>query len=709
MKFLISLYIIILSFPLYATKNNVIDSLKQAIATAPLDSNKVKSLIDLAWKYRNSEPKQTIFFAKQALKLAQEINYTYDVPRAMSFTGVAYQKLGDYQKAHQYYQKALEQAKEYKNYSQEAYSYHNLGVVLSWRNEYSEALTNYYKALKLFENLKDKRGVAYAYNSLSINALERNNPKEALGYANKSLEIRKELNDLRGQGVAYNRLAEINTKQGNFKTALPYLFRNVKLYKKLDDFEGLAFTTLNIARVYLYQENFTKAAYFSKKAFKYYKSLGNKGMLAQCYMLLGQANIGLKSFEKAEGYLEKAKKFAIENQLKRVELESYLHRSKALQGQGDYKEALLLHETYLEMKDSLFDMDLYKQVGRLQGNFDVFKKEQENELLKEKGLKSKLIIEKQKTQNIALFGGLILVIIFVLVLVRSNAQRRKDNKLLQVQNEHIEKQRLDITNKTNDLALAQQKLQDYSKNLEQKVVKRTTALKKSNEELELYANLASHDLKQPLRNITSFTQLLVRRLKRQDKIDETSSEYVSFIVEGTQYMNYLINELLTYSKFSKVTDDIEYETIAGKHLIKTVKKNLYQQIEESEASIIEIDVPTEIIGIKIKMIQLFQNLISNALKFRKKTGTCIICIDCTDIGEHWEFSIADNGIGIEKDYYEVIFEAFKKLHNKQTYAGVGLGLSTCKKIIEQHNGTIWVESEFGKGTTFHFTIAKSYE
>ena len=198
-------------------------------------------------------------------------------------------------------------------------------------------------------------------------------------------------------------------------------------------------------------------------------------------------------------------------------------------------------------------------------------------------------------------------------------------------------------------------------------------------------------------------------MKKQEKLDKTTSEYISFIVEGTQYMNYLINELLNFSKFSKVTDDIEYEMIGGKHLITTVRKNLYQQIEESEANIVELDIPEELMGIKIKLIQLFQNLVSNAIKFRKKDAPCIICIDCVDMDEHWQFSIADNGIGIEKEYFDVIFETFKKLHSKQTYAGIGLGLSTCKKIVEQHNGDIWVESEFGEGTTFHFTLAKTYE
>jgi light-regulated signal transduction histidine kinase (bacteriophytochrome) len=173
-------------------------------------------------------------------------------------------------------------------------------------------------------------------------------------------------------------------------------------------------------------------------------------------------------------------------------------------------------------------------------------------------------------------------------------------------------------------------------------------------------------------------------------------------------MHNLIEDLLTFSKFSSNSHDASFETVKYSEVLEVVLQNLHQQIQDTNANIVLLNIPESGDGLKIKLMQLFQNLISNSLKFSKKDAPAVICIDSVDLGTHHQISVADNGIGIDKEYYNLIFETFKKLHNKQEYAGVGLGLSTCKKIVEQHDGKIWVESTPNEGTTFHFTVAKKH-
>ena len=223
----------------------------------------------------------------------------------------------------------------------------------------------------------------------------------------------------------------------------------------------------------------------------------------------------------------------------------------------------------------------------------------------------------------------------------------------------------------------------------------------SNMQLENFAYIASHDLKAPIRTIISFSQLLARSLK--GKLDKNSSEYLEFIVSASRNMKELIEDLLAYS----IIDGQPFQptTIKLENLLTIVTSELYSTIEEQEAIVKWKNMPV-ITGDYTKLKQLFQNLIANAIKFRKKEEAPIVKIKCKEKKNYWKCSVKDNGIGVKEEHFENIFALFQKLHTKVEYEGTGLGLAICKKIIEKHNGKIWIESEYGVGTTFHFTIPK---
>jgi len=231
--------------------------------------------------------------------------------------------------------------------------------------------------------------------------------------------------------------------------------------------------------------------------------------------------------------------------------------------------------------------------------------------------------------------------------------------------------------------------------------KKSMALALSNKDLEQFAYVASHDLQEPLRMVSSFLQLLEQHLG--DKLDKDSKEYIDFAVDGSKRMKNMINDLLSYSRI--LSRNAKFEKTDIQEVLKNVRSNLKETIDETGVAIKSDNMPV-IKTDRIKLSRLFQNLIANAIKFRKKDSTPEIEIKCEEQAAEYLFSVKDNGIGLKKEYHEKIFLIFQRLHSKEEYPGTGIGLAECQKIVELHGGKIWVESEPDKGATFFFTIQK---
>ena len=242
------------------------------------------------------------------------------------------------------------------------------------------------------------------------------------------------------------------------------------------------------------------------------------------------------------------------------------------------------------------------------------------------------------------------------------------------------------------------------KNLNQRLEQQAKELKESNRELENFASVASHDLKEPLRMIRSFMELLDK--KYSSELDENAQKYIQFAVDGSRRMTSLIDDLLEFSRVGRKYTDVE--EVDFNKLIEEILNQYKPSIEEKKA-VIEVENLPVIRGVPVSLKLLFQNLISNALKYHKKDVETVIEIAVKERDEHWEFSVSDNGIGIEEKFLDQIFELFERLHASDEYPGTGMGLATCRKIVDQHGGEIWAESEPGKGSTFHFTISKKLQ
>jgi PAS domain S-box-containing protein len=238
------------------------------------------------------------------------------------------------------------------------------------------------------------------------------------------------------------------------------------------------------------------------------------------------------------------------------------------------------------------------------------------------------------------------------------------------------------------------------KTLNERLKRRGLELERSNKELEQFAYVASHDLQEPLRMVASYTQLLEKRYK--DKLDDNAGEFIGFAVDGANRMQKLINALLSYSRVG--TRGKAFEPTDSHSALGQAITNLNITIKENNAIVTNDDLPN-IMADESQLVQLFQNLIGNAIKFRSKEQPHIH-ISAQNKGREWLFSVKDNGIGFAPEYKDRIFVIFQRLNPKDKYPGTGMGLAICKKIVERHNGRIWVDSEPAKGSTFYFTIPK---
>jgi chemotaxis family two-component system sensor kinase Cph1 len=257
-----------------------------------------------------------------------------------------------------------------------------------------------------------------------------------------------------------------------------------------------------------------------------------------------------------------------------------------------------------------------------------------------------------------------------------------------------------IENNSGSIAVFRAFLLDVTeqRQLEEEAIASTKNLERSNLELEQFAYVASHDLKEPLRMVTSFSQLLAQRYR--GKLDPDADEFIGYIVEGAHRMDALINDLLDFSRVAS-----QRKPFAPTDMNRVVEKVIHDlsvTIREKGAEVEVGPLPT-VMADNSQMTQLFQNLIANAIKFHGNDPIRIE-IRAEKLDDEYKFSVRDNGIGIPQEYFEKIFVIFQRLHTSEKYVGTGIGLAICRRIVERHGGRIWAESEVGQGSTFFFTI-----
>lgn len=591
--------------------------------------------------------------------------------------------------------------KSIKNESK-AEIYRSISSLYLALGDYKVAFEHQLQVLQIKENMKDSVGMAESIYSIGTIFFYQQSYSTAL---EKYIEAFNILENTNQQYHKFNCLAAIGSSYEhleNYEQSLEYSKRALEMASQIDYKAGISYAAHNIGSTYGILGEHEKALNYVNQALKIQREAND--LWGQTTSLRTIAFLKIKSGhpEEAIAHLDRALELSQDVNNNRT-LEIYRNYASAYYDMGNYEKSTEYLEKFIELKDTVINELALREMGQKSSEYEIEKRENEiNSLKNEKDL-----LKKDKEIQALYQYFLIIAAMFLLLFLRLMYNRYKvqknTNRLLEEKSEQIRRQNLQMEQanekqKQFNKILAEKNL--LLEKMNQKVNQQNEKLEDSNEDLKQFAYVASHDLKEPLRMIGSYTSLLKRRYS--STFDENATEFMGYITDAVGRMEVLLNDLLAYSRLN--TQEQKHEVIGTVDVVDMVLANLRLKIEEQAVNVIyERDKMPEIMGSRSQLGQLFQNLISNAIKFTKAENP-IVRIDCKWENDSYVFSVSDNGIGISKENLNKIFDMFRRLHSRQEYEGSGIGLSTCKKIVEKHFGKLWVESQPGEGSTFYFSL-----
>lgn len=614
-----------------------------------------------------------------------------------------YYRLNQFELAYQYGQQALA-----LNLGQ--FSHTLLANVLRQLSTTNRSLGNFDKAyrynmdaLQVYHTLSDSLGISKSIYSNGSLFFYQKNYKQALKAYSESWDIAKSIQHpqqiyrcLGGIGATYERMKKTDLSIAFNKQAL-------ELAEKMAVPSNIAYAAHNLGTNYASVQAYSIALKYFNQSLTIKKEnndiwgqIGTLGALANLYRSKNET-------EKAIEYLEEALDLSKEIKSKTRELEIYDYLAEAHYTAKNLEQGFLYLRQYVNLRDSIYNETTLKEMGEIKNKYEFQKKENEIILLTKQS-------EIDNLQNYLLVSVVFGLIIFSVLVLKQNRTQRQSNLLLAEKNREIQQKNEEvqrayhIQQKVNAL-LEEKNNKIHHQNLlleksNEKIYQQNKLLESSNEDLKQFAYVASHDLKEPLRMIGAYTSLLKRRYI--SKLDDQAQEFMHYIVDGAHRMDTMLTDLLSYSRAN--SQALNKTPINLQDVMVIVSNNLRASLYEKEA---QLDIDYEklpiIKGSQTHLIQLFQNLISNSIKFTGDKKP-LVKVSCVPRDEEFVISIQDNGIGIDTKNQETIFEMFRRLHTREEYEGTGIGLATCKKIVERHGGEIWVDSVMGEGSTFYFSL-----
>jgi signal transduction histidine kinase len=558
-------------------------------------------------------------------------------------------------------QDAKEQAAAIDYQQGKANALHTGGMLYWYQGLYQYAFEQYLAATLLREEIGDSLGLGRSYQNLGLVMEWLGRDSMAIDYFTRSLQVRQAIGDSVGIIYAQVNLSESQLNQGaNWQEVSARLFDVLALARRVNNQRAEAYVHSHLGNVYMSQKRWGLAQQHVQAAIDMCEELQdangycrNQVKLAHIFLALDQPEEALRLVKDAELSLEQLDALSV--------LEEALQmKAQALGRLGRWQEAYDAQERLRAIAQERNRKQKDVALSMLQLQHDTQQKDREIQLLREKeenyGLRLSILV---MLLALLITGG---VMAFFIISFRS--QRAVANLLRQQQETMREK---------------------------------NAELARSNAELADFAHAASHDLKEPLRTMGSYAGLLHRRYGSQ--LDDDAQTYLGFLQSSTQQLWSLLDDLLVYARIGQ---QAEWETLDLNQLMEHLAAQLASQVNAEQAQLTILPLPT-VWGYRSSLSRLFQNLISNALKFHGEQPP-VIEIGHRPVGPEHHFWVKDQGIGIAKDYQVRVFQAFKRLHRKEQYPGTGLGLAIALKVVQQHQGRIWVESTPGQGSTFWFTL-----
>jgi signal transduction histidine kinase len=675
-RFLIFLWLFL---PLTVTAQNL-ELIKKLKAGIPTEQNEKRynALNDLAWEYRFASPDSTIYYSEMAYQLGQKLNLSSGLARAINVLGLAVNYKGERLKAFEYYSKALEIATFQKDSVQIAHANNNIGRLFYEQGVLSRSYDYFVTARSIFTAINDSSGVAYTYQSLAnLYKSQRDHTKAQENYL-KAYEIRLALGNPRDIMSAMVYIGRQYQDAGNIDLAIDYLRKADSTGHVINDEINLAEIKTYLAEAYLAKGRLTEAEAMCKDGLLVILKKSNLRMMPQAYQTMGEILLRKNDLQSAKKYFTMSLEVAERIKDLNAKMEAYYHLWKVSEQLHDTSESISHQNQYLILKDSIKDLDLTRQVERLQFEVDIQRKEQENATLKADQEKISSKVQQQKLQNLILIVIIGFVSMLGLLQWLNAKKRRAINEKLVKQNEEIQMQREEIGTQNDKLS------------------RRNDQLSELNHEKDTLMSIVAHDLKSPLNRIEG----LIYLMELDGKLSAEQKNYLAMLRDATGSGLDLITDLLDVHMLEEnVEPDYSTFDISNFLLEKTeafqqraASKNIHLNIKRVENE--------EVFTDRSYLDRIFDNLLSNALKFSPKNSIVDISADRTQ-NDFW-ISIRDRGPGFSKDDRSSLFQKFKKLSARPTAGETsnGLGLAIVKILVDRLKGNIELTTEQGKGSEF---------
>ncbi len=572
---------------------------------------------------------------------------------------IIHKKLGNFKISKEFHSRALEMAIQVGDQEMIEDSYHGLGNLYNIAGDYDKALDYFYQSLNVAETRKDKNGIIVTLQEISAVFVQTKKPEKAQDFINRAYNMALELKDSTRIASVLNSYGSILKSVNQLDGALEKHKYALSLFELTASKTDIAKSQIAIADVYIKLNQYPAAERYLLDALNNVDYLYNYDK-AQLYQKLGEYYNHQNNLFVAKKYFFQSIFLSEKYDFKDVAQAANFCLYKLSKITGDINGAMKYLERADELSDTLYNQEKSKRMAEMEFRFDLEKGEKQIQELKLR--ENKLTLAAASTISVVAVGFLLFIVFM----------RGANNKNLKLKN----------------LAIHQQ----------------NQKLEESNEVLRQFAYASAHDLKEPLRNIGSFVTLLQRRYTKD--LPEEAQEYMGFVTTGVKRMNNLLEDLLKYSTL--ITDkQPDKEMIDLKDIVNIVSSNLQNTIESKHAEIRLGDKLPQIEMNRLHLTQLFQNLISNSLKFVHDKPPIVQINGQSKNGEVL-ITVQDNGIGIKQEYSAKVFQLFHRLNKtNQQFEGTGIGLTICKNIVEKYNGRIWFESIENNGTTFFITFPEA--
>lgn len=644
----------------------LIDSLKKELVNAS-GEDRFNLLNGIAWEYRFAHPDSTILYAQQAYDLGRSIGLKNRMATPLNYIGIAHNYNGNRVASLEYHRKAIDEASQQKDTAAVAHAYNSIGRVYFEQGLMEQSVDYYVGAQKIFESINDQTGMAYVYQSLGNLYRTQQDFARASDFYMRALKLREALGNKRNIMAAYVLVGRLYQDQNMLDKSNEYFEKGYAIGQALGDEIQVAEIQIFLAQNYLRNNKPDIAEAYCLGAYKAVMKVNNIRMMPWVNITLGQIYITQKRYDKASHHLQKALDASITINDAVSQRDAYYWLWKLAENTKNSSQAVKYQNQFLIMRDSTSNLELSREVDKLQFQLEMEKRDRENEVLKTSQLNKEAVIKQQRLQNLVLVIAVAAGIAIVILQLLNARRRRKINNKLALQNIEI--------------MLRNQQLSDL------------------NNEKDTLMNIMVHDLKSPLNNIKGLTSLVTI----DGSVNENQQYYLKLINDSTMSGLEMITDLLdAYAIESGETlqhDDIELQSFLSDRINAFMKsaseKNVAVEVQSDEISI-----RTD----KGYLSRILDNLISNAIKFSPKYTT--IKVLASREGKKVQFSIRDQGPGFSEADKKHVFQKFKKLSARPTggESSNGLGLAIVKILVDRLGGEIRLNSIHGQGSEFIITI-----